>query len=628
MSSFFGGMGRRVGVLIYGDDRQLQKTLARTEGRLATFARKVDASSKSGRFAAAGGIFGGTAQIAGATAFVLAAKKSIDAAKNAQVILGQTSVAVDRAGLSWQRNAGRIEEAATAISKASSFDDEAVLQSFQVFVRGQKNVAKSLELSRLAADVARGRYTDLASATQLVNKAAMGQIGALRRAGIQIDKNATSTQALDALQKAYGGAAEKYTDSAAGGFDRLHVQIQEVEETIGGPLANATGNFASQLADALSVTNNLLQKLGELGKVKIPPIKVPIIEVKVPGSGSTLGRLAGRIGGFGAKLAGSEAVTTLNPILGAYLSGKNIYDLFAGGGGGKASPGKVVTSPVPGAPPNPLAPKTVPTGFPGAPSKPKDPFANLPRLKPNSLVTSVSARLEDDLLNARLSGSDKAVRAALKAEESFIRKTLNQRGLNRKQREGLKNDLLAVTNEIASIDSAAADAAKAAADAAKDAAAESKRKQRDAAKKARDAAKKAAEASKKAARALVDQGNAMKDAALARLDAFQNNRDTLRDLADAKTELRQARMIGGKHGILEARRNLEDAALARKRALLENASVSPSGKNRGAGFDVHIGNLNLNGVQNAKQLVAELSKLSNRSTSQSRGHSPGIPHGL
>jgi hypothetical protein len=126
----------------------------------------------------------------------------------------------------------------------------------------------------------------------------------------------------------------------------------------------------------------------------------------------------------------------------------------------------------------------------------------------------------------------------------------------------------------------------------------------------------------------VDQGNALKDAALARLDAVQNNRDTLRDLADAKTGLRQARMIGGKHGILEAQRNMQDAELARKRFLLERATVTPVGKTAASGFSVSINNLHLNGVQNPKQLVAELSKLSKRSTSQSRGHSPGIPHGL
>jgi len=262
------------------------------------------------------------------------------------------------------------------------------------------------------------------------------------------------------------------------------------------------------------------------------------------------------------------------------------------------------------------------------------PYPQNPR--PTSpFVTKLPAKLVDDLLNARIKGSDKAIEAALEAEAGFLKNALSQKKLNRSQREGLKTDLVAVTTEIDGINKAAANAAKAAADAAKDAAdaarrtvEESKRKQKEAADRAKDAAKKAAKAAKKAAQALVDQGNALKDAALARLDAVKDNRDTMRDLADAKTELRQARMIGGKHGILEARRNMEDANLARKRLLLEQSTVKPAGKAASAGFNISGSTFHFHGVQNAKQLVAELSKLSNRSTSQSRGHSPGIPHGL
>ena len=151
------------------------------------------------------------------------------------------------AGLSWGRYSKQIEAASDRISKGSAFDDEAVLQSFQVFVRGQKDVARSLQLTELAADVARGRYTDLESATQLVNKAAMGQIGALRRAGIQIDKNATSAQALDALLKAYSGSARTYADSATGSSEKLQVAWENLSEQAGGPLSKALAGVAEEL---------------------------------------------------------------------------------------------------------------------------------------------------------------------------------------------------------------------------------------------------------------------------------------------------------------------------------------------------------------------------------------------
>lgn len=565
MSSFFGGLGRRVGVLIYGDDRQLQKTLARTETRLAAFGKKADAISRTG-------FLKGAVAGAGITAAAVSINKLLNASRDAEVVLGQTSVAVKNAGIAWEQNAGRIDAAATKISEASGLDDEDVLRSFQVFIRGQKNVEKSINLAQLAADVARGRYTDLASATMLVNKAAMGQIGALRRAGIQIDKNATATQALTALQKAYGGAAVKYANSAAGAADNLAVAWENLAEVAGGPLRDGLAKVANGLTFVIKQMTGLSDSAALTRDTLNDPKFIQAVQA-----------LNGTFKGIGI----------LNQLQAQQI----------------VAPGEGFVRPTPG------GNKSTAT-------------------KPPSLVTGIPARLEDNLLNARLSGNDQAVKAALQAEANFIKNALNQKRLNRKQRVGLKEALLSVTDEIDGINQAAAaeaqqaaQAAKDAADAQKRAAEESKRKQAEAARKAKEAAKKAAEAAKKAAQALLDQGQALKDAALARLDAVQNNRDTLRDLADAKTELRHARMIGGKRGILEARRNLQDAELARKRFQLEQATVTPAGKNAAAGFNFNGATLHFHGVQNVKQLMAEITKLSKKSATQRRGRNGGVPHG-
>ena len=166
-----------LGVKFIADASAYERALRESEVATKRWARNVQQiSAASG---VGGGLLGfgkGGALLAGAGASALALKTVVNAASDAQVILGQTSVAVKDAGLSWDTYSKQVDAAATRISKSSAFDDEAVLQSFQVFVRGQKDVQKSIELSALAADVARGRYTDLESATTLVNKAAMGQV--------------------------------------------------------------------------------------------------------------------------------------------------------------------------------------------------------------------------------------------------------------------------------------------------------------------------------------------------------------------------------------------------------------------------------------------------------------------
>jgi predicted phage tail protein len=247
--------------------------------------------------------------------------------------------------------------------------------------------------------------------------------------------------------------------------------------------------------------------------------------------------------------------------------------------------------------------------------------------KAASLVTGVSARIEDDILNARISGNDSAIKAALQKAAGFVQRALGQKLLGRDQRESLKNDLIAFNSEISSITDSQASAAKDAAESAKRIADDAKNRQKEAAAKHKEALRKAAEASKKAAQALRDQGNALKDAALARLDAVQNNRDTLRDLADAKTGLRHARMIGGKRGILESSRNLEDARLARKRTLLEQSTIGPAGRTAAAGFVIN-GPIHITGVKDVKSLMAEITKASKKTATQRRGRNGGVPHGI
>jgi hypothetical protein len=305
-------MARRIEVEIVGDSRSLERAFARSERSAKKFQTTMATTSrKMGRSMGMFGISGPTAAAGGA---FLLGRQFVKAARDAEVILGQTSIAVKDAGLSWVLYSKRVQDASMRISNNSAFDDEAVLQSFQVFVRGQKDVEKSLRLTELAADVARGRYIELDQATQLVNKAAMGQIGALRRAGIQIDKNATSAEALDALLKAYSGSAKTYADSATGSTEKLQVAWENLAEQAGGPLSLALAN----VADHLTTIVGLMEKAGGL---------------KLPGApGGTLGGLQSKIGG----LAGAYV---FSPGAMYALGIKAIIDKISGGRGGSAVAG-------------------------------------------------------------------------------------------------------------------------------------------------------------------------------------------------------------------------------------------------------------------------------------------------
>lgn len=512
------GRGRQLKVELTGDSSHLERTLRKAEYQLQRFGKNtstVAGAGGLGKTSAFGGLASrGNLMAAGGAAAALGLRTAINAQREAEVVLGQTSVAVENAGISWQRNAGRIDEAANRISKASAFDDEAVLQSFQVFVRGQKDVGKSLELAALAADVARGRYTSLESATQLVNKAAMGQVGALRRAGIQIDKNASATEALDALQRAYGGSAEKYANSAAGAQDRLNVALENLAESAGSLVAPAIEEMANNLTIAAEAANGLGSALSSLGAVELPII--------------------GKVDELARKMFNVWKWT--NPATAPFALGNAI---FGGDDSGPAPIGDTAAGPGAG------------------------------------IGTAIATKAAAQRKKTAMAEAAKTLRGVLDAAMDVV--------------ADAQNDVAAALRRDASRN------------------------------KLRAAAKAAADASKKFADQLRDNADAFKSAALRALDARQSNLDTSRGLIDAKKALAQARVLGGPGAIAMARRGLEDAQIARQRYLLENSKVAAS---KSSGYTIVMNGVTITGVQNVRELLAELRKMSKQNAGPTSGRSP------
>lgn len=592
-------MARRLVVEIVGDSRSLERSLQRSTTSARQFDRTI--SKKIGGTGTVGAAFGlgpvGKAGFIGAGALAASAgiKQFVDAARNAQVILGQTGVAVQGAGLNWNRYASQVDAASKRISKASAFDDEAVLQSFQVFVRGQKDVAKSLQLAQLAADVGRGRYTDLASATQLVNKAAMGQIGALRRAGIFIDKNATATQALAALQQTYGGAATKYANSSAGAADKLSVAWENLSETAGGPLANGL----ALVVDDLTV---IVDKMNQAAKISIP--------------------FAGSLGGIF-----KDAARTL-PFIGTAIS---IGELIRGKPGKPVIPatgqvlfgkgGNVPVSAV-GALTGRLKPAATPGGlFGGA------------RVQP--VIKGLSTALQLQEVNARLGGNQNVLKGVLAKEAQFLSDAItNSFGLKPADKLKLKQALLGVTEEIRGIDAQITSDANDKAQAAKDQRDKLAAAAKAAKAKVAAAHKRTLEALKKQAQAFKQQADDIKSAVLDSFDTKQAKVNNARALADAKQALKQARILGGPEGIKLALRDYQDAQRAIVRQRLEDTKFRVTAGPPGATRALQVGNvtINISGAGDpdaiAKKVIAAIDKQTRRTAGSRSGRQPGYagPH--
>lgn len=171
----------------------------------------------------------------------------------------------------WDGNRDAIDKAIESRMELG-FEDDALRASFAKLVTASGDVNKSLSDQQLAMDIARGTGKDLATATDIVTKANMGNVGALRRMGIELQKGATKTEILAELQKRYGGQAEAYAETTAGAMEVAQIAIGEAAEDIGKELLPVVKDLATfisgTLAPAISGTVKLLSDLGaEIPKV-------------------------------------------------------------------------------------------------------------------------------------------------------------------------------------------------------------------------------------------------------------------------------------------------------------------------------------------------------------------------
>jgi hypothetical protein len=246
-------VARKLVVEIIGDSKSLERSFARSSHASKTFERNIGRTAR-GALVGTGALTGlGRAASFASGAFIggagltFALTSTVKAALESQRVLAQTKNALEQGGDAWKEYGKQIDAAATAQSQLSGFDDERLLQTFQNLYRATGNVNEALRLNALSANVARGRNIELEAAAQIVTKASIGQVGALRRLGIDINKNATATQALDLLQRKYAGSAATYGKTASGAFDRLKVSIENTQEIVGKALLPGLTKVTNQL---------------------------------------------------------------------------------------------------------------------------------------------------------------------------------------------------------------------------------------------------------------------------------------------------------------------------------------------------------------------------------------------
>jgi hypothetical protein len=245
----------------------MRKASNETQG----FGKVLGGALKAGALAAAAGV--GIAAVA--------VDKFAKAAIAEQVVDTRMVAQLKALGVNYKAHADHISDVIDKEEKLSGFTKEDLVTSFTALARVTKgDVNKALEDNALAADIARGKGIDLASAQATVTKASLGLVGALRRQGLDVHAVTTATDALRdshgkvtqamkdtakatdlaatkasllaTLQKKFSGQAETYGKTAAGAMDRFHNAIHDTEVALGATLLPVIAKVGGAAADMLA----------------------------------------------------------------------------------------------------------------------------------------------------------------------------------------------------------------------------------------------------------------------------------------------------------------------------------------------------------------------------------------
>ena len=214
----------------------------------------IAGATASATYAAFGLMQQGVAQL---TSFL---GDSVKAAIEEEASLKRLDAALRANIVGWDGDTAAIESA-NAARMALGFSDDQLRSSLTLLVAATNDVTRSLDIQRVAMDLARFKGVDLQTATQALIKVEGGRYRLLAEMGIEIQKGASREQALAAVRQAAAGQAEAFGETTAGAMEAASVAVAELQEKIGIALAPTVKEFAD------TVRTELIPSLEDAGDV-------------------------------------------------------------------------------------------------------------------------------------------------------------------------------------------------------------------------------------------------------------------------------------------------------------------------------------------------------------------------
>jgi len=182
------------------------------------------------------GVFSGNLMTEGMNALTGALHAGIKAVEDTQVATESLSTTLNNAKQNTAANRAEIQ-ATTEKMSSLGFSTSASENAYNKLVSATGSVTESTKLMSMAADLARYKHEDLATAAATLEKGTMGSAKAFKEFGITLDttlpKNQAIAKAMDELNQKIGGQAVGYTKTFAGQVEVLKSKFDDIAVKIG-----------------------------------------------------------------------------------------------------------------------------------------------------------------------------------------------------------------------------------------------------------------------------------------------------------------------------------------------------------------------------------------------------------
>ncbi len=178
-------------------------------------------------------------------------KKAVEAASEAQQAEVRFAETLGTLGIKYEDVSEQASRYFTKLERLSGFQDDDLQKSTVRLMQITGDYGKSLRLTALAADFARGAHIELEQATNLVGKASEGNITMLKKMYPELLKNASASDALALLQRKFAGDGAIYMETYAGKVDLLKARFNNLQEVIGRDMIFSLGLLGGAFEKAL-----------------------------------------------------------------------------------------------------------------------------------------------------------------------------------------------------------------------------------------------------------------------------------------------------------------------------------------------------------------------------------------